>query len=161
MLAPEFNNRKEVIQCRVGPWRWWWSADAEPAVSQQFRAGWLHPATRKLRKLDNGAASFPVGTRPGATSPTRPTISKLTEGRGNAAFFVIGGACAQICAGGQGIEFNRESEILRKNLPVGRGSPRHPARPETWRGKPRSSLCPQAGSSRPTVGGGWLKTLGS
>ncbi len=98
-LLFEFNKRKEVIQCRVGPWRWWWEADAEPAVSEQFRAGWLHPATRKLRKLANGAASFPVGTRPGASCPTRPTISKLTEGRGNAAFFVFGGrapTCGQV-----------------------------------------------------------------
>ncbi len=46
-----------------------------------------------FRRLGNcgqqRAASFPVGTRPGATGPTRPTISKLTEGRGNAAFFVF------------------------------------------------------------------------
>ncbi len=104
MLLFEFNNRKEVIQCRVGPWRWWWIADAEPAGSEQFRAEWLHSATRKLGNLGNGAASFPVGTRPGASGPTRPTISILTEGRGNAAFFVFWGACAQICAGGQSID---------------------------------------------------------
>ena len=45
----------------------------------------------EIATLEDGAASFPVGTCPGATSLTRPTISILTEGRGNAAFFVFGG----------------------------------------------------------------------
>jgi hypothetical protein len=47
-LSSEFNNWKEVIQCRVRPWRWWWTADAEPAVREQ-----------PLSRLDAPGASDP------------------------------------------------------------------------------------------------------
>ncbi len=69
MLRPEFNKRKEVIQCRVGPWRWWWEADAEPAVSEQFLAEWLHSATRKLRATKTWQPPFRLGRARGLAAP--------------------------------------------------------------------------------------------
>ena len=69
MLRPEFNKRKEVIQCRVGPWRWWWQADAEPAGSEQFRAEWLHSATRKLRATKTWQPPFRLGRARGLAAP--------------------------------------------------------------------------------------------
>ncbi len=68
-LLFEFNKRKEVIQCRVGPWRWWWEADAEPAVSEQFRAEWLHSATRKLRATKTWQPPFRLGRARGLAAP--------------------------------------------------------------------------------------------
>ncbi len=61
MLRPEFNKRKEVIQCRVGPWRLWWEADAETDVSKQFLAELIHSATRKLRATKTWQPPFRLG----------------------------------------------------------------------------------------------------
>jgi hypothetical protein len=52
-LSSEFNNWKEVIQCRVRPWRWWWTADAGPAVREQ-----------PLSRLDAPGASDPPDAGP-------------------------------------------------------------------------------------------------
>ena len=69
----------------MGPWRWWWEADAEPAVSEQppFRLG----SARGLAAPPAQPSQF---SRKAAA--TRPSLC-------------FGGACAQICAGGQNIDF--------------------------------------------------------